>query len=97
MNVQINVDYFLIIWIYAFGLWIVQSTDQIGMRGYGGAAPRKKLHFSYQGIKNFVDYSVLNMNIIPSITVEWNEDNIFMLLKIPLYEGGGYYTLFSNL
>ena len=58
------------------------------MWGSGGAAPRKKLHFSYQEIKNFVDYSVFNMNIIPSITVGWNEDNIFMLLKIPLYEGG---------
>ena len=67
------------------------------MRGSGGAAPRKKLHFSYQEIKNFVDYSVLNMNIIPSITVEWNEDNIFMLLKIPLYEGGLLYTFFKSL
>ena len=38
------------------------------------------------------------MNINPSITVEWNEDNIFMLLKIPLYEGGGLlYTFFKSL
>ena len=56
--------------------------------GLGAQPTEKKLHFSYQGIKNFVDYSVLNMNIIPSITVEWNKDNIFMLFKIPLFEGG---------
>ena len=68
------------------------------MRGSGGAAPRKKLHFLYQKKENFVKYFVLNVNKMPSITVEWNEDNIFMLLKIPLYEGGGvYYTFFPNL
>ena len=54
LTVQINVNFSIMVRNYTFGLEIVQSTDQNGMRGSGGAAPRKKLHFLYLEMENFV-------------------------------------------
>ena len=40
------------------------------MRGSGGAAPRKKVALFIPRNENFVKYFVLNVNKMPSITVE---------------------------
>ena len=62
-----------------------------------GAQPPEKITLFIPRNGKFCDYSVFKVNKMPSIKVEWNEDNIFMLLKIPLYEGGGLlYTFFKS-
>ena len=53
-----------------------------------GCSPPEKIALFIPRNENFVKYFVLNVNKMSSITVEWIEDNIFMILKIPLYEGG---------
>ena len=64
--------------------------------GVWGRTPQKKIALFIPRNENFVKYFVLNVNKMPSITVEWNEDNIFMVLKIPLYEGGFLLYIFSK-